>query len=206
MKSLNIGIDLDNTIISYGDIFHRLAIEKQYISFDVPKNKKIIRDTIRLLPDGEIKWQKLQGLVYGPMILHATFIKGVFEFIKKALLNQCKIYIVSHKTNFSQYDPTKTNLRNAALMWMEKKSFFDPNYLGLKKDNIFFENNRLEKIKKIEELNCTHFIDDLEETFLEPSFPNHIHKILYSPFSEVVLNDIATFQTWERIRIHIFGS
>ena len=72
----------------------------------------------------------------------------------------------------SCYYITKTNLRTAALEWMQK------NNLVISKDNIFFESTRQDKIKRIKELECTHFVDDLEETFEESSFPKKVKKIL----------------------------
>ncbi len=61
-----IGIDFDNTIVTYDDLMYSLAMEMGLINPAVRKSKKLIRDNIRELPDGEIEWQKLQGLVYGP--------------------------------------------------------------------------------------------------------------------------------------------
>ena len=39
--------------------------------------------------------------------------------------------------------------------------------------------------ERIRALGCTHFIDDLEEVFLEPSFPSDVHKILFVSWSAV---------------------
>jgi len=50
-----IGIDFDNTIASYDEPMHRLAVERGLISSGLPKNKKLIRDTIRALEDDESK-------------------------------------------------------------------------------------------------------------------------------------------------------
>ena len=196
---------MDNTIISYDNLLCKLGIEKQYISPDTPKNKKVIRDKVRQLHDGEIKWQKLQGLLYGPLIIQADLINGVTEFIQMAHQHQCQVFIVSHKTQYSRYDHTKTNLRDASLLWMGRHNFFDKSHLGLKKNNIFFENSRSEKVKRISMLKCTYFIDDLEETFLEQSFPKHISKILYSPFSNKQVDGVTVIQNWKSIRFHIFG-
>ena len=58
-----IGIDFDNTIISYDNIMHKIALERDLINADVIKSKKHIRDSIRMLPEGEIHWQRLQASV-----------------------------------------------------------------------------------------------------------------------------------------------
>ena len=51
---------------------------------------------------------------------------------------------------------------------MEQQGFFDPKGLNLKRENVYFESTREEKVARIGFLKCTHFIDDLEETFDEP--------------------------------------
>jgi len=60
-----IGVDFDNTLVSYGDNVHREAVQRGLIPPVVGKSKKEIRDRIRQLPDGEIEWQRLQATVYG---------------------------------------------------------------------------------------------------------------------------------------------
>jgi hypothetical protein len=46
---------------------------------------------------------------------------------------------------------------------------------------VHFLPTRQEKIACLQALCCTHFIDDLEETFLEPTFPSGLEKILFAP-------------------------
>ena len=65
---MHIGIDFDNTIITYDNLFHKYALKLQLINESVAKNKQVIRDTIRKLPNGNDRWTELQGLVYGKYI------------------------------------------------------------------------------------------------------------------------------------------
>ena len=44
-------------------------------------HKRALRDTIRLLPDGELAWQRLQGRVYGAGMASARLIDGVDRFL-----------------------------------------------------------------------------------------------------------------------------
>ena len=90
---------------------------------------------------------------------------------------------MSHKTEFGHFDPEKIPLRKEAMKWMEIKRFFDSQNFGINKDNIHFANTREEKVDKIARLNCTFFIDDLPEVFMEPVFPNKTKKILFGKFS-----------------------
>lgn len=195
-----IGVDLDNTIVSYDEVLFDAALELKLIEPSNPKGKKAIRDAVRRLPDGEIEWQKIQGSVYGPKMHEAELIDGVTEFFHFCQKKSIKVYIVSHKTTFAGYDPTHTNLRDAALHWMEQHHFFDDSGLGLKRDLVFFESTRKRKIERIKSLNCTHFIDDLEETFAENNFPGEVNKILYDPHHQYMkCNDVLILHSWRAI-------
>ena len=63
-----IGIDFDNTIISYDALIHTIAVEQKLIKTDHVKHKKAIRDTIRKQPNGDIKWQEIQALIQSPEV------------------------------------------------------------------------------------------------------------------------------------------
>ena len=42
-----IGIDFDNTIVSYDDLFHKIATEQKLIPENFPHSKLLIRDYLR---------------------------------------------------------------------------------------------------------------------------------------------------------------
>jgi len=199
---MKIGIDLDNTIISYDNLLYKLAVENDYIYPDTRRNKKTIRDIIRKLPGGEIKWQKLQALIYGPMIGGAELINGVSDFFKFCKNKHIKVNVISHKTEYANYDTTGTNLRITALDWMEKHDFFNRVSFGLSKSDIFFESTRKEKIERIIKQRSTHFIDDLKETFLEPTFPKNVKKILFANFNPTSISNTTICNTWKEIKLN----
>lgn len=202
-----IGVDFDNTVISYAATLKAIALERGLISAQVAESKKQIRDQVRLLPNGEIEWQKLQAVVYGARIGEAKLIDGVQRFFELCTVSGSRIYVISHKTEFAGYDETRTNLRQSALEWMEANRFFDVNGLGLTPESIFFGSTRQAKIDLIVKLGCTHFIDDLEETFGEPSFPSNVEKILYAPHSSSgVLPGIRVETSWQGIIEYFFGT
>jgi len=198
-----IGIDFDNTIVSYDSLLFTIAREQNLINVPANPGKQAIRDMIRLLPDGEIRWQELQADVYGPRIAGAILIDGVWAFIKRCQRQACQVYIISHKTEYSNLGKRGVNLREAALGWMEANGFFDQNQLGLDKAQVLFGASRQEKITHIRKLGCTHFIDDLEEVFLEPNFPTTTEKILFAPQSAAnepsLSPGIKVFSTWQQI-------
>ncbi len=205
--NLIIGVDFDNTIVSYDELIYNVALDQGLIDSSIKKSKKYIRDTIRQLPNGEVKWQQLQAIVYGRRIMEAKLTNRISKFFNLCRKNNVKLYIISHKTEFANYDETKTNLRLAALDWMKKNKFFDKQGLSFPRENIYFHSTREDKIKRIEQLKCTHFIDDLEETYEEKSFPNNVKKILFDPNQEHSrLREILIFHNWGDINEYFFKS
>jgi hypothetical protein len=200
-----IGIDFDNTIVSYDDLVYRIALERGLIGRQTARTKRAVRDSVRQLPDGELEWTKLQGLVYGPLMAEARLIDGAPEFIRRCGDTGIAVYIISHKTEYSTYDDTRTNLRVAALEWMVAHRFFERDGLGLSRGAVYFESTRAGKIARIERVGCSHFIDDLEEVFREPSFPRGVQKILYMPHADRgVSNDATVMPTWQAVRDYFF--
>ena len=185
INGLVIGVDFDNTLAIYDDIIYRLArlrgLSDNESSDRLSRGKKEIRDHIRLLPDGEIEWQKLQAAIYGPFIGMAKPSPGFSEFLSVCSRERASVYVISHKTKYAHYDETGTDLRKAALQWMNDQGFINGSLGTIDISHIFFEPTRQQKINRIQELGCSYFVDDLEETFLEESFPESTAKILYSP-------------------------
>ena len=177
---MRIGIDFDNTIITYDEVFRAAARAQGLIEPGFDGSKQAVRDAIRLLPDGELTWQKLQGQVYGKGIVDAGLCNGVDSFLRRCRAEGAVVFIVSHKTEFGHYDPARVNLRTAALDWMTARGFFRPDGYGLAPDNVFFEGTRAEKLARIGTLDCSYFIDDLEEVLDDPGFPAGVQRILFS--------------------------
>jgi hypothetical protein len=199
-----IGIDFDNTIVSYDDLLHGIALDRGLIGRDTSRTKRAVRDSIRRQPNGEVEWTKIQALVYGPLMKQARLIEGVPEFIRRCASAGMAVYIISHKTEYSGYDETRTNLRSAALAWMATARFFEPDGLGLSPDAVYFEATRADKIARIKSVGCSHFIDDLEEVFLEPSFPAGVQKILYAPDADRPSTNAAVMPTWKAVCDYFF--
>src|SRR5258708_23209668 len=202
-QSAAIGVDFDNTLISYDNVMYNRALQQGLISPDIANNKKLIRDHIRLLPGGEQQWQMLQASAYGPYIAEALLIEGVAEFFEECKRRSSQVYIVSHKTELAHYGDPRPNLRQAALRWMEEHGFFTEAGFHLSKDHVYFCGTRHEKIARISALGCAYFIDDLEEVFAEADFPAHVEKILFAS-DAANLTDVKVMPTWEQIRKHLF--
>lgn len=196
-----LGVDFDNTLVSYDNVLWKTAQRLGFLNSGVAQHKKNIRDAIRQLPEGEKKWQQLQAHVYGKAMEEAVLIDGVGEFLNSCRRLSVPVYIVSHKTQFAAQDTERIDLRQRALNWMKQKGFFDRQGLGFSADEVFFESTRQDKVNRIKQLACTHFIDDLEETFLEESFPRGVERILYSPDTKrSLVSGVKIFETWAEIK------
>lgn len=205
---MRIGLDFDNTIIGYFDVFLSAAKERGLLGPEVRcASKQAIRDAIRLLPDGEITWQRLQGFVYGRGIREATMYAGVDQFLRRCRAEGHTMFIVSHKTEYGHYDPARVNLREAALGWMTAQGFFHADGYGIPSDNVYFESTRAEKLRRIALLGCTHFIDDLEEVLSDPGFPPSVARILFSAEAGPTGHDrqFPVCPTWRGVESVVFN-
>jgi len=196
-----IGVDFDNTIVSYDRLIFEEARRRGLIQAEnTGQSKKEIRDTIRKLPDGEDEWQRIQACIYGPLMSTADLISGVRDFFVFCKSKHIQTYIISHKTEYANFDETGVNLREAALAWMRQQDFFADHAFGLAEADVFFGATRQEKIEHIKRLGCLHFVDDLEEMFLESTFPQDVNKILYAPHGQFSkMPDVKVLQSWEAI-------
>ncbi|HLH98939.1 MAG TPA: hypothetical protein VKW08_27840 [Xanthobacteraceae bacterium] len=201
-RSLRIGIDFDNTLIGYDEVFCAAAQEHGLLDRGFIGTKQAVRDAIRLLPEGELAWQRLQGHVYGKAIGAAVMFDGVSAFLRRCRETQCEVFIVSHKTELGQHDPDRVNLRQAALGWMEARGFFAPDGCAVPRQNVFFEATRAEKLARIAALGCTHFIDDLAEVLADPAFPPGVTRVLFG--SGGAAPDMAVCATWWEIAEVVF--
>jgi hypothetical protein len=175
-----IGIDFDNTIVDYDDVFLTAAKERGLVDEKIRGGKEAIREVLRLKPNGENAWQSLQGYVYGKRITDAVMFEGFATFLRLCRAQGHRISIVSHKTEYGHFDESRLNLREAARSWMQARGFFDEDGFGLCRDEVFFEGTRADKIERIAKLRFTHFIDDLPEVLDDPAFPKDVTPILFT--------------------------
>jgi hypothetical protein len=175
-----IGIDFDNTIVDYDAVFLTAAKERGLVDQEFRGGKETIREALRLMPDGENAWQSLQGYVYGKRITDAVMFEGFAAFLRLCRAQGHRISIVSHKTEYGHFDESRLNLRDAARSWMQVRGFFDQDGFGLRRDEVFFEGSRADKIERIAKLRLTHFIDDLPEVLDDPAFPRDVVPILFT--------------------------
>ena len=120
MNAPVIGIDLDNTLISYDKLFHALALEQGLIARDLPVNKTEVRDFLRSV-EKEPVWTALQGLAYGTRIREAEIFAGALDFLREGARRKWEMHIVSHKTR-APIVGEPVDLHAAARGWLEAKA------------------------------------------------------------------------------------
>jgi len=201
---VRIGIDFDNTLIDYDAVFVSAARERGLIGPEVASTKRAIRDAIRLLPDGELTWQRLQGYVYGSGIGGAVPFAGAGDFLRRCAGRGVAVFIVSHKTRYGHFDPARIDLREAARQWLIAQGFLAAEDGGVPADHVFFEDDRVLKLARIAALGCTHFIDDLEEVFADPGFPRGVQRVLFAATGAACCD--VHCKDWEQISAAIFGN
>jgi len=196
---MRIGLDFDNTIVSYDALFHTVALEKKLISKELPISKLAVRDYLRNANKEDL-WTEMQGYVYGARMREARAYGGVFDALSKLLVNGHELFIVSHKTKHpfigEQYD-----LHQAAQEWILNNLQQAENNL-ISSKNVYFELSKEAKLNRISQISCDIFIDDLPEILLAPTFPLTTKRILFDPekfHDDLALGEIQKISHWEHL-------
>lgn len=189
-----LGLDFDNTLVEYDELFYTLAREKRLIERDCPANKKAIRNYLNEIGLEEA-FTELQGEVYGLRILEAKPADGMIEALTKMRDKGYELMIVSHKTK-KPYRGPAYDLRGMAMRWLEKYHFFEEGGLNMKKGSVYFEDSKKDKIKRIEELGCNIYIDDLLEIL--KMLNSKVLRLHYSKSIDTQ-GEITTFDEWTNL-------
>ena len=198
---MRIGIDFDNTLACYDELFWELASEDGLVDASVPHRKDAVRDHLRQA-NLESTWTALQGQAYGPRIWEADPFPGSVSAVADFRRRGWQVFIVSHKTRTpiagSEYD-----LHAAARNWLLSQGILGPGILGpeatsLGDEQLFFELTKADKLERIRELKCDWFIDDLPEILMDSQFPHHVGRILFDPHDQfsTIHNDLFTLKNW----------
>ena len=200
---MRIGIDFDNTIADYDDVFLLAAKRERLVGEAFVGGKLAVREAVRALDRGEERWMRLQGRIYGAFMPQARPVKGIRRFFSRARKSGAVISIISHKTEFGHFDEERINLREAARRWLSGQGFVGPD--GVPEERVFFAASRDEKIARIAEVSCAHFIDDLEEVFREPGFPVSTHgHLLYRNAGALPAGPFTAYRNWDEIGDALF--
>jgi hypothetical protein len=173
---MHLGLDFDNTLISYDLLFRRVALEQGLIPHEIEPNKNAVRNYLRKV-DKEDAWTTLQGEVYGKRILEASPYPSMKQALESVAKKKVPLTIVSHKTK-TPYMGKDWDLHEAARMWLDKNEMHSHIGPNISREQIFFELTKQAKCDRILAVGCTHYVDDLPE-ILE-MLPETIIKIHFS--------------------------
>ncbi len=192
---MRLGLDLDNTIVSYDQLFYQVAIDSELVPKSISHTKVAVRDYLRNA-DKEDKWTELQGVVYGSRMIDASPFPGALETIRKIRDKGIEVFIISHRTRFPYLGP-KVNLHDAAKDWINTILRDDAGAI-VEGANIFFHEKKEDKVDRIGSVDCDAFVDDLPEILMSERFPEKTHKILFDPAGNVQVSDHYTvLNRWE---------
>ena len=191
-----LGLDFDNTIVSYDTLFKKLAVEKGLVDNSVAAEKTAIRNHLRSKGEDDL-FTLLQGEVYGKQIKEAEPAEGMLETLKTLQKKGIKLTIISHKTK-TPYAGPNYDLHHAAKCWLEKNGFFSSQGLGMSEDQVFLEVSQKEIIARIIQIGCTHFLDDLPKILY--SLPTSIKGILYDPRNSKTAHELDKISRWKELK------
>lgn len=195
---MRIGIDFDNTIVRYDEVFYRLAHQRGLIPASVAVTKQAVRDSLRSRGK-ESDWIELQGEVYGARMEEAAPFDGVLAFLKRCENEGQKFFIISHKTE-TPVAGQPYNLHNAARAWLSSHGI-----ASTPAEGVVFEPKRSDKLQRIQQLGCTHFVDDLSEFLTEPKFPRGVERLLFDPQSNNPPDPrYRRMESWQHCEQHLF--
>ena len=193
---MHIGLDFDNTIVSYDFLFHKVALEGGWITSDVPVSKVSVRDHLRAIGQEPV-WTEMQGYVYGARMDEAAAYPGVVDCLVWAREQGFPVSIVSHKTRYpflgKQYD-----LHAAARQWISQH-LTDMRGPLVAPGRVYFELTKESKVKHIADIGCTVYVDDLPEILLSPGFPTSAARILFDPYNHHQAQTLPRATHWSEI-------
>jgi len=194
---MRIGIDFDNTLVSYDALFHRVALDQRVIPNDLARTKVAVRDYLRRIGQEPV-WTEMQGTVYGARMDEAQAYPGAIEFLRWASSAGIELCIVSHKTRHPFIGP-KHDLHDAARRWVERHLAGTSRPLIAPAD-VFFELTKDEKLSRIAAIGCAYYIDDLPEILLAPGFPSQVRRILFDPDAHHIADPaLLHMRSWQDI-------
>jgi len=200
MSAFHVGLDLDNTVISYDEAFGKVGVEIGLLAASHGlRTKEDVKARLITPARGEQDWMRLQGQVYGRHIDSAVLSDGVADCIRDLRRRGARISIISHKTRAAHFDDA-VNLWDAARGWLERRGFFSADGLGLDPADIHFLETRDAKVAMIAAAGCAAFVDDLPEVLHHPAFPTATVGLWYAaerPESDG--EGLAAYRSWAAI-------
>jgi hypothetical protein len=177
-RRLRVGVDFDNTLVRYDEVFARAARERGLVEAGAPATKLHVRDTLRGR-GREDDWVELQGHVYGARMDEAEAFPGALDLLAGLREAGHEVFIISHRTLRPARGPAH-DLHRAAREWVGRHLRRGGEAL-VEPARVHFETTREDKVRRIAAAGCDVFVDDLPEVLLAPDFPARTRRILFDP-------------------------
>jgi len=109
-----------------------------------------------------------------------------------------ELFIVSHRTRHPALGPAY-DLHQAARDWIARHLRHHGRPV-VDAAHVYLETTREDKIRRIGELGCEVFVDDLPEVLLAQEFPPSIRRILFDPDGiHPVSHGLERVRTWSEL-------
>lgn len=199
ISPMRIGLDFDNTIVSYDAAIVTLANQLLQLPPEIAQTKLGLRDYLRKT-GRETEWTCFQGELYGPGMAHAQPFEGAIKTMQELVAEGHQLMIVSHRS-LKPYSGPPYDLHGAARCWIEERlnphNLFTGEEVG---NGVNFLESLHSKLRTIATLGCEVFLDDLPEVLNEPNFPKATAGILFAPGSENVQEEERLqISAWEEL-------
>ena len=172
-----LGLDLDNTIVSYEPIFRMVAEERRIPIPHEVSVKNALRDHYYRLGQPD-EFTGIQGFCYGRGMVEAEPHSSFLASLERILASGWKVWVVSHRTRRPIFGE-EADLHAAALNWLRRIGLLVPGPYRIA--GIFLEETRLAKITRIRSLGCSVFVDDLLEVLQDQWFPRACRPLWFFP-------------------------
>lgn len=175
-----IGIDFDNTLISYDEVFRKAAREKGCPITTGASSKTQLKKFLQSKKSGNLIWSRLQGEIYGERIPEAALSPGALEFIKAAITGGSTIHIISHKTSYASIGEP-IDLHQKAKQFIAERILAKLPSGDQGSLHCHFCPTLDEKWRTIQAMNCCWFVDDLDWFLRDERFPKSTRRIHFRP-------------------------
>ena len=202
---MKIGLDFDNTIACYDNAISLLSENIPKLPASVNRTKLGLRDFLRS-QGRESEWTKFQGELYGPGMFHAEPFPGAIKTMQLLSEYGHDLVIISHRSRHPYAGPAY-DLHSFASQWIDthlKSAGLFPDSDSEK--NVYFLETRDLKLSQISKLNCTVFLDDLQEVLNSPLFPASTFPILFKPLQpsdKPGIRNMTAISCWSELIVNL---
>jgi len=193
-----IGLDFDNTIVSYQRALKILADKHLALPEHLPRTKLALRSYLRDSGQESV-WTMFQGTLYGPGMSYAEPFEGAVKVMHELVSVGHQLVIISHRS-LRPYAGEAHDLHAAARHWVQAHLQSQGLFCGAVASNeVSFFESRDAKINHIANRSCQVFLDDLPEVLQATQFPSTTKGLLFDPSNEHQTTSLNRINSWHQL-------